>query len=182
MNDCARCRSGSCTDVPIEVLEVIELDQRTCILTKLDGARVQVDFRCDVCTITAKMLGIWARRNLGLAGRTTHHQVRIVLNGRVLGKEERLFSGPVFCGYRIFSDDGPEYSEAPTYLSRCQCSRGCSKPLITIPCDELSNSMCMECRVADECICECLGCSAEDDPQHKQRKSKLLDWLRKPAF
>ena len=73
------------------VLTLLEIDDQKALLTNLAGREVEVLFRHHLSTIVAKDLGRWARRNLGLRGRTKPGVfTQIIWKGQVLGINQPL--------------------------------------------------------------------------------------------
>ena len=73
------------------VLTLLEIDEHKALLTNIAGREVEVLFRHHLSTIVAKDLGRWARRSLGLRGRTAPGVfTQIIWKGQVLGINQPL--------------------------------------------------------------------------------------------
>ena len=61
----------------------------------------------------------------------------------------------------LYSDDASDVMLPAVAFAgaRCQCPRGCAKVLRCLSPEDILQSLCWECRVAD-CVCQCIGCDA----------------------
>ena len=73
------------------ILTLLELDKKRALLTTLAGKQVEVTFESCPTLWVAKDLGKWARRNLGMHGRTDPGEfTQIVWKDQVLGLNQPL--------------------------------------------------------------------------------------------
>lgn len=110
----------STSELSYFVLTLQQIDGTRAQLTTMSGKEVEVVFKCSPCTTgysyVAKDLGKWARRNLGMQGRTNPGEfTQIVWKGQVLGLNQPL---------ALLLEEGQEGKES----ALCNCTF-CFKPL-----------------------------------------------------
>ena len=75
------------------ILTLHDIDRHQARLSTMAGAEVQAQFPGSINTFVAKDLGRWARRNLGLKGRTEPGEyTQIIWENRILGINQPLTS------------------------------------------------------------------------------------------